>query len=450
MSQILLIETDDSLRSILKLNMMKNIGCEVIEKVALEEALSILAILPDIDLILCRDQSGTLQIAEEIANYLKAEKSKIPVLIIGEKRTDYQFANAIPATSTWKDVVTMAGKLLGVNVQLEQNLITEDYVAIGINYFLNINSPSMGCDIYIRVKKGDAGFQYIKRLHANDQFSRADIEKYRDAGLKEFFIQKEHFSQFVNYVTNQLIAKLDDASLSAESRATLNSEAYEITLERMNSVGVDEYTIAIVEESLKSMEASIKENNALSSFLSMLRSNKISYAYSHCYLLSILLHKVVEHFEWVTPQIKEKLTVIAYFHDISLADSTLMKIQNMKELEASGLSPADQKLVLNHAMASAEMIENFPKMPAGVGSIIREHHGSKGGYGFSESLSIAIAPLSMMFIVVEDFVDQYLKTEGNPNWQQIEQIVENLKVRYTKMTYAQTVQALSSMILNNK
>ena len=308
----------------------------------------------------------------------------------------------------------------------------------------------MGCDIYIRVKKGDAGFQYIKRLHANDQFSRADIEKYRDAGLKEFYIQNEHFPQFVNYVTNQLILKLDDTSLTADSRANLNSEAYEITLERMNSVGVDEYTVAIVEESLKSIESSMKENNALSSFLSMLRSNKMSYAYSHCYLLSLLLHKVVDHFEWATPQIKEKLTVIAYFHDISLKESSMMKIHSMQELEASGLSPADQKIILNHAMASAEMIENFPKMPAGVGSIIREHHGSKGGYGFSESLSIAIAPLSMLFIVVEDFVDQFLKIEGAPTRPQLESIMEGMNKKYTKLSYAQAVKALTNMILNNK
>ncbi|AUN97346.1 hypothetical protein C0V70_04310 [Bacteriovorax stolpii] len=446
MSQILLIENDESLRSILKLNLIKNLGCEVVEKDSSEDAISLLDILPNIDLVICRDQIDNTQAAYEIAQYLKNSKSEIPLLIIGKKIGPYENSQAISTDHSWENVIQSAGKIIGMEVNFHTSRVTSDYIPVGIHYFLNINSTSMGCDVYIRVRNGE-NYQYIKRLHSTDQFERGDIEKYKEAGLKEFFIRKEHYPHFVNYVTDQLLLKLDSSSLSQPERICLSAESYEITLERIHTLGIDVYTIAIFEESVKAMESSLKEDNALLDFLHSLRANKHSYAYAHTYLSSLILHKLVDSFEWETPQIKEKLTYIAYFHDISLRDSELMKIHSNAELEDSSLSRSDKNLVLNHALQSAEIIERFPKIPPGVGTILKEHHGSKNGIGFPESLSIAIAPLSMMFIVVEDFVDSFLKIKETPTRDDFESIFAQLQNKYTKVTYSQTLSALKKMTL---
>lgn len=79
--------------------------------------------------------------------------------------------------------------------------------------------------------------------------------------------------------------------------------------------------------------------------------------------------------------------------------------------------------------------------------ILSEHHGSKSGIGFPKTLSIAIAPLSMMFIVVEDFVDSFLKIKDLPTRNDFEAIFNRLEKKYTKVTYAQTLSALRKMPL---
>nr|BDT27447.1 transcriptional regulator [Bacteriovorax sp. HI3] len=416
------------------------------EKDSSEDAISLLDILPNIDLIISREQIDHAPVALKIAQYLQKNHSNIPLLVIGERIECYENTLTIKSDESWKGIIQTAAKIIGMEVNFDTSRVTSDYVPVSIQYFFNINSLSFGCDVYIRVKNGEI-YQYIKRLHSTDQFERSDIERYKKAGLREFFIAKEHFPQFVNYVTDQLLLKLDSPNLSKMERISLTADTYEMTLERIHTLGIDDYTIALFEESVKAMEHSLQENNALLDFLHSLRANKHSYAYAHTYLVSLILHKLVESFEWETPQIKEKLTYISFFHDISLPESELMKVHSLTELEELSLPRAEKNLVLNHAFQSAEIIERFPRIPPGVGAIIREHHGSKSGIGFPKTLSIAIAPLSMMFIVVEDFVDSFLKIEELPKRSDFESIFNQLEKKYTKVTYVQTLSALKKMTL---
>lgn len=449
MSQIILIESDDSLRAILKLNMMKTLGCEIIEKKTAQDAILFLDSTPNIDLVVCCEQVGLEKTGFRISTFLEMEESSIPLIVMGRKKFAYKNLVLIDAEKTWSDIIIAAGKELNIRPVFDESKNELDFVPIGIQYFYNLTSKNLGCDVYIKLKKSD-DVQYIKRFKALDQVSDADIEKYKDGGLKEFYISKEHFPKFVNFFTAELVGKLNDPAVIAENRLRLNREAFEITIDRLHSLGIDENTVELVEESVKSMEASLKEDNALSMFLRTLRSDKFSYGYAHSYLCSLILHKVVSHFDWESAQVKEKLTFVAFFHDISLKENDYMTFNNEADLANSVLSIEDKKMVLNHALQSAAFVELFPKIPIGVGTILKEHHGSKTGIGFPETLSIGIAPISMMFIVVEHFVDEFLKLDKNPSTSDYEKIFKELGKRYNKITYEQTLRALKDMTLGKK
>ena len=116
----------------------------------------------------------------------------------------------------------------------------------------------------------------------------------------------------------------------------------------------------------------------------------------------------------------------------------------------SKLSSDNKNIINNHALQSSLIIERFPKVPTGTDIIIKEHHGSKSGIGLPDSLSISISPLSMMFIVVEHFVGEFLKIKGNPTNENIKDIFTILEKRYNKLTYLQTFVALQNMTLNKK
>lgn len=448
MVQILLIESDESLRSILKLNIMSAIGCDVVEKQTAVDAISLLEILPNIDLIVCREEAFHEKTALRLANFLESEKRDTPLLVIGKKISTYNHLFVVDQASDWKKIITTAGTIIGSEVSFEEGRQKESYVAVAIEYFLNLTSLSLGCDVYIRIKKGDE-YQYIKRLHFRDEFTRADIEKYKSDGLKEFYISSEHFPQFVNFATSQLVLTLENNTVSKTDRIKLTAEAYGVTSERIQSLGVDEHTVGLVEESIKSMQQSLSEDKALATFLESLRANKLSYGYAHSYLCGLILHKVIGHFDWQSVQVKDKLTFIAFFHDISLREN-LMKYKSEEEVKNSELTKQEKNMVLGHANLSAEIVDKFSKVPDGVAIILKEHHGAKNGIGFPQSLSIAISPLSMMFIVVEEFVDAFLKINGAATAKDFEKIFGTLKEKYNKVTYEQTVVALEGMIFGNK
>lgn len=416
MKHILLVESDQKTGAFLKLQLMKSIGCEVTEASSAAEALSFLS-RHTVDQVVCRHSD-----AHHFSTY--------PQIIM--KLED-----------SWKSIVLKAGRALDLNVNFIESRIQTEYVPVSLNYFAAVESDSLECDVYIRVKKNEHESHYVKRLHAGDHFQDGDLEKYSDMGLKEFFIPKEQFSNFVNFVSRKLAGDLAVAKLEKQSRA------YEITLDRLHSLGIDELTVELVEESLKAMENSLKNADGLSQFLRTMRANKLSYSYAHSYLISLILHKIVDEFEWETSKMKERMTYVAYFHDIALENPEWMKIQSEEMMEQVSLTREEKKLVQNHALEAAQIVERFPKIPLGIGTILKEHHGSKNGIGFPESLSISIAPLSMMFMVVESFVDEFLELE-EPRQEDLIRLTGKLGERYNKVVYQQTVRALESMIQKQK
>ncbi len=444
MSQIILIENNDTLRDLLKFNIMKCLGINVIEKKNAFEAVSLLEIVPNIDMVICRENIESEKTGIKLARYLEKEKSSIPLLVIGNNVSAYPHLSAIDINQCWKSIIAKISKILNIDASMDEAKSINEFVPVSLNYFLNISSASMGCDVYIRLKKGNE-YQYIKRLRSCDQFTRADIEKYQAAGLREFYILKEYYNSFINFASSHLSVKLENSSLTCIDRIQLGSEAYNLTSERIHSLGVDQHTVEIVESSIKSMMSSVREDDALASFLKSLRAKKLSYGYVHSYLGCLVLHKIFPSFEMKYLHDKDFFTFVSYFHDISLRDD-LVGYHSTTDVINSGLAKGDKLLIQNHAMISAAIVESFENIPSGVVEIIREHHGSKNGVGFSELLSDSISPVSMVFIVVEDFVDEYLKIIDNPTISNVNRVLEVLGKKYNKHTYEETVMALKNMI----
>jgi hypothetical protein len=449
MTQILIIESDETLRKIIKLNLTKTLGSDVVEMSSSKEAIELLRILPEMDLIICREIIKNDSAGYNLAQYLLGEKSNTPLLVVGNKVSSYKNLYNIEGNSEWRVIVEKVNQILNVN-QDDAFKALPEYVPASIYYFMNNNMVMSGCDIFIRVKKNEDEFQYVKRLHAGDHFSREDILKYYEGGLNEFYIAKEKFTQFVNFVTVDLIKKLSNKSISGNERISLSSDAYKVTQERINTIGVDEYTVKLVEESIDSMTALLKEQNVLATFLKALKAKECSYAYAHSYLSCLILHRIISKFDWQSPQIREKLAYIAYFHDIALDASELTEINTLEDFTNTEMRDEARKRVENHALESAKIVNKFENIPPGVDTIIKEHHGSKTGIGFVDTYSATLMPLSMMFIVTENFVDELLKIEGNPSSADMKNIFIKLQLKFNKSTYAQTLTALQNMVTATK
>lgn len=446
MSQIILIEKSPDLSKVIRLNLLKVYDLEVVEKATTEEAIELIEILPSIELIVVREASHSEDSMNKLVGYLKSNNHAIPLVVIGKKTYSYSAFVFIDATSSWKVFIDVVGKTLGLGTKDDFQKNDVEFVPIPVSYFLNINETSIGCDVYIRVKKSENNFQYIKRLNSTDFFNREDIERYHHSGLKDFYITKDHFTNFVNFVTDKLTLKLGSAH-SLEEGLQIAAETYEVTVDRIAALGVDERTIELVDESIKTMKKSLGNEKALAGFLKNMQANKMSFAYAHSYLICLLLNQVLKHFDWETVAVRDKITYLSYFHDISLKSDLLMRIHSFEELSELLLTKDQNDTVLNHALKSAEILDKFPSVPMGVTDLVREHHGVRNGVGFRTSLSLGISPISMMFVVIEDFVGEFLKLPAKPSLTETELILNKLELEFSKATYAQALKALRVTVL---
>lgn len=449
--QLLILSSDSEYSQVLRLNLLKHLAVEVVDMTSLEDGIAFLDILPTINMVIIKTPGFSEYQVGEFITYLQEKEIVAPVLVLGPMvlpvPSNVKFERN---TKDFKNLANKIGSTIGEEINRLDFQSLSEFQSIPVDFFLNINSSSLGCDVYIRIKKAENDFQFVKRLHSNDQFTRADIEKYRQSGLKEFYITKNHFPDFVNYVTDQLIQKLSSDKITGLERLKLSVEVFEVTKERIRILGVDEYTKSLVDESIHSMMKSLSEKNSLASLYQLVRSNQLSYSYTHSYVIALLLHKVIESFDWKSPMIKERLSYVAYFHDISLSHDQHMMISNMDELKKLALTNSDEELVLKHALKSAEILEKFDELPAGISNIVKEHHGAKNGVGFSEDLSISLSPLSMVFMVVEDFVNKFLAIKHDPSMNDLNLIFDQLREKYKKSTYKEAFVALESMTTKAK
>jgi len=435
--QLLLIESDSSLSKLIRLNVMKSFDLNVIEKDSVEEAIDLLEILPDIELVILRESEKH----NTLFDYIQKNNPELPVLLNGKTVHSHKKITQLSSENSWSAIVEWTGKILGLQPLASFSQSNSEFVPVPISYFLNIHETSMGCDVYIRVKKGD-DYQYIKRLNSTDFFERVDIEKYASAGLQEFYIKKDHFDSFVNFVTDKLILQLGDKTSTVKDKIQLGSEVYDVIADRIQVLGIDERTVEIVTESVNAMQSTLGQGNALADFLKLMMQNKLGHGYAHSFLNCLLLNTILKSFDWNSHLTKEKITFLSYFHDISLKLDESEKFHNRADL-----SKEENHTLQHHALKSAEIVEKFPQSPIGIGPLIREHHGSKTGVGLNEGLSIAISPISMAFIVVEDFAGEFMQINGVPTLSQVDKIFERILKVYTKGTYLQAAQALQQAIV---
>ncbi len=442
---VILIDVPDQFLLDLQVVLIRAIGCNIIQKRNSESGINEIRSQKDILLIITREKMGTDEAYQAIKNEIQNSGLDIPI-ICRTPSTNSQIEHILDESSLdsciSKIMIIIKKRLVELN---KKNII---YFPVQAEKFLSIESSKLVCDVYIKIKKNGLPDQYIKRLHAGDQLSREEVEKYIKSGLKEFYITENQYTTFINMISIELIKALKNPSFEYLDRFLLNSYAYETTIERLKIFSsIDDITIHLVNESIKATIKAVEKNDALTNYLKHLKASTASFAFFHCYLIALLSEKLAKFFEWNSPQARDKLIYLAFFHDISLDETALCEINTKEEFDTCELPTNKKDLIINHALASSELLSGFKDVPFGLSQLVKEHHGSKSGVGFPDSLSINISPIAMMFIVLEDFSSKLIKANNDSNFD-IDKIFFALEPRYTKLAYLQTLTSLKSILSN--
>lgn len=435
------------MNDLLSINLTTYLGVDLIHRKNAQEALNLLAILPSIDLIITNTKIEDEDSANLINDYLIENNLEIGLIVLGgdlTKATDNTIS--IENDKDWEKVISTSAKILGINEEVLAKKAVPDYVQIPAKYFLNLESCN--CDVFIRIKKSATEFQYVKRIHNGDQFSKESILRYMEQGLEFFHVPKEHHKNFAIFLSNKLVDKIDSPLLNESQKIQIMGESYDIATKEIMNYGFNSETIQLTDTIIDNMVKNFEKSPEMSNLLHKVINSKTGTAYQRSHMTSVVACEVIKNLKLNDPLANEKMAFAAFFHDIMLNDrDDLSQINSFEELEKSQLSEEDWDLVFNHANLASQLIKNHNEAPVGTDEIIRHHHGAFNGKGFSNAIE-KLPDLSKVFIIAHHFVLELIKfkeTGGEPK-----PVTEELFKRYPSADAAIIIKALERTLKKKK
>ncbi len=443
MAQVLLIEENKNLNELLSINLTTYVGAEVIPRKNAQDAIDLLRILPTIDLIICGEKVGAEETAREIALFLKDEGRETSLIVLGALPPEAaSFGVQVENPKNWEAVIQLSTKILGVTPKMLEDKILPDYIPIPIYYFYPLDMSC--CDVFIRIRKTADEFQFIKRIHSGDAYSKDMVRKYDEQGLKFFYIPREMQQYFTNFVSDQLVKKLDKVGLESNEQIEILKQSHSIALKEIHKLGFTSATIQLSESIVRGMVDSFKKNPEMSGLLHKIINSESSYMYQHCHMTSVVASECLKNLKMDNTENHQILAYASFFKDISLVDKpALARITTFDELEKAELSEEDWDLVFNHAFEASVMIQKNPEAPFGVDEVIRNHHGTLNGKGYSNN-SQRLSTISKIFVISCEFVKELLAFKergGKPT-----PIIDELYKRFESPEMALVIRALETTL----
>lgn len=440
MNLTLLVENNPKIESFYKLNLSTWLGLETITQKKGELALQYLETQSEnVQLIIVRSRIEKEQTAKLLIEYLKLKGLSIPLIVIGPG--DFPDAACIPNSMDLKLLIKTAAATLNITAKEMGSKVVPDYFPIPITYFHAIKRSV--CPIYCRNSE-DAQKYYLKIDKLKD-FDSALITTLEQEGVDHLFVDKMDRLNFVSNITSELMSTLQFEELSDDEQVSAIDKSVELLSKKLLTIGITEETIELAKKNMAAIRATARRSTKLSSLLDRLLSNKSSYLYKHTQILTYICLHIMHNTDWGNPDQEEKISFIAFFHDIALETDAQCQISSMNELRRSTLTPEAKTLVEKHAQLAAEYVAKFPHAPMGSDQIIRQHHGQLHGLGFSDHYGANMSPMAMVFIVAEEFTRIIMKQEtGMMNR---EEMLREVKEGFTTNRFLKIVEKLETITL---
>lgn len=447
MAQVILIENNKVMKDLLTVNLTTYLGVDVIHRKTAKEAIGLLDILPSIDLIITSHKVEKEDSANVLNDYLIKNQLDISLIVVGgEVKLPTTNTISIPSDKDWEKVVTYTANIFGITEESLAKKIVPNYVPVPVNYFLNLET--VNCDVFIRIKKSPLDYQFVKRIHKGDSFSKETISNYIKQNLVYFYIPKESYKNFAIQLSNRLLSKLEAMDDNFNGKIDLMGEAYFIASREIIQLGFNSEIVQLSDSIIENMVKSFEKSPEMSGLLHKIINSTTGLLYQKCYMTAVVASEMMKNLNLGLHGANEKMTFAAFFHDILLTDSeNLAQINSLSELEKSKLSEKEWDLVFNHAGEAAMLVKNYPESPNGVDEIIRHHHGALNGKGFSDDIE-NLPDLSKIFIIAHQFVLELIKFKENGG--EPKPITEELFKRYSTPSAATIIKALESTLKKKK
>ena len=400
----------------------------------------------EINAVICVDRMGREDTALIAYNsLLESGLFDIPFYVVGNKGELTEDMDILEDPFDIKNVIGTLAKRLGITAKDMVRKKVPDYYPMPIRMFFSLQH--MPCDVYI-----------LKDDHFNQIYEDQDpvfpkIKSYLDQKVTTLYVHSSMRFKFVTEVTTALKRSVEKLTKKSprEEKLEVVQQGIETVAERLfQDTEVTQEVLDLSSKCMKVMMNVIETVPSLKELIKDLTSNKAGFLYSHSIIAGYVANHILDNIEWGGESHKEKLKFVLFFHDMHL--TTVYKNHSDLEYEESlvfdeRLSEEEKEVVISHAAQAAESIKNYPQLPLGVDSIIRQHHGTSNGMGFATTYKDDISPLAKVLIVAEAFTEKMLEALYSGEQIDVAQTCSDLKTKFPKHTYVKITKTLLNIKL---
>lgn len=426
MAHGLLVTDSFILKDMYNINLKAYLDLTCTIKDNLEECIQLLEVGVKIDIIIVQSRIQQEQIAKGIYNYLLARDfEEIPIIVLGQDNEIARNSGVTTVENIYdvKSVIKLAAKILRISAKDMAEKIVPDFFPFPIGIFEHLDVTDF--DIYHCSEQGlshkkDDNTCYIKVIEQGTS-PRGKVKRYQKEGIQFLYVKADQRLKFTNFFSQKIISVLEKKNLSAEERVESTQIGYDFVAQHIEEVENVSDLMEISKQCVSSMDLIIDEQPEIKKLLTNLFNNQTSYSFKHCQLNAFISSHIINEIDWGTKEHREKLTFIAFYHDILLTKKEMVIIHSNDALKNSTLNDEEKKLVNEHAYQTSLLIQRIPRAPLGADTIIKQHHGMISGVGFEDKkFSNNLSPLAIVFMIAEEYAAAILRSEkiidGFPNY----------------------------------
>lgn len=313
----------------------------------------------------------------------------------------------------------------------------QSYKKIRLVYFLRFNKVL--CDVYVKINEK----KYVKILKKGDQYTRDEIQRYRDKDLIFFYIDSSDYEQFASGLSTTPFLISQD-NLSEEDSEDAIASTVEIVQDLVKDFGVNDQVINLVDYSVFQITEQLsKGEDKLAAMLGRFQKRK-DFLYDSSYLVAYFSNNICQKMNWDSDETRKKLTYASMLHDVCVENVELAMAHELNLPGLKDFAPVEIEKYRRHPFLIHDLVKDNDKVPMNVPEIVIAHHENPEGTGFPKGLPPhRVSQLQAVFIVSRNFVNELYKIDFDP--EKRDNALVNMAARFQKGNYKSAFLGLISL-----
>ncbi|MCC2678183.1 MAG: response regulator [Pseudobdellovibrio sp.] len=283
---------------------------------------------------------------------------------------------------------------------------SDAYYKVSIEEF--IAKPTIDFDIYIKLSETN----FIKIANKSEQLPKEQIAKYRERGVKHFYIEKEDFGKLVQFNLGLVKIINTRSEIAVEKKTAFMNYTGKVILERTFTDGIDQESIQESSAFLKMAVDCATQSEEGFDLLSLLNSYSDA-VYANSVAVSFCSVMLAKTLGVTSLQTLFKISMAGLFHDIGKKEIDSELLKKPRHLTTR----AEQKEIESHVVRGHDILQGIKCLHSDVVRMAYEHHEDQAGLGYPNAKSARDQhPLSKILQAAVMFVDytDTLRQSGQP------------------------------------